>query len=512
MTPVRRDLASASAGDFDLIVVGGGIYGAALLLEASLRRVKALLLERGDFGGETTRNSLRIGHGGLRYLQRLDITRHRESVAERRWLLSAFPDLVEPLPCLMPLYGEGLRRPSIMRAALGLDTLLSLDRNRGVEASRRLPIGRMISAGRVEALAPGLRSAGLRAGLCWSDAFVPHLPRLVSELLARATDLGATALNYVEATALRRKDDRIEGVEAVDRETGDALAFRSARVVNAAGPRARELARRWDRDHRELFEATLAWNVLLDIAPPFEHALAVAPPTPRARTYFLVPWEGRLFAGTGHAACSGPPARARPTRSELSAFLSDLDAAAPELGIRAERVLRVYAGYLPGRRRESAELAVRPVVLDHGEQGGPRGLWSVSGVKLTTARRVADVTLRRALPGLSRQVRGSRPSPEAVRRRALRRRFGPTWRPEPDGRWREELRALIAEESVLHLGDLILRRTSLGDDPRCAREVALQICEAFEWDRARRDAELFDLEQELAGAAATRDSGSSEAG
>lgn len=115
---IRRDPAAAAQESYDLIVIGGGIYGIALALESSRRGWRPLLLERGDFGGETSLNSLGIVHGGLRYLQSLDIIRFRESVAERRWFLAHFPDLVEPLKCLMPLYGGGLRRRSVIAAAL----------------------------------------------------------------------------------------------------------------------------------------------------------------------------------------------------------------------------------------------------------------------------------------------------------------------------------------------------------------------------------------------------------
>ena len=117
MTAINRNPDSINE-PFDVIVVGGGIYGACTLLEASRRGLRALLIERDDFGGATTWNSLRIVHGGLRYLQHADLGRFRRSVAEQTWWLHNFPDLVEPLSCLMPLYNFGLKRTDVMRAAL----------------------------------------------------------------------------------------------------------------------------------------------------------------------------------------------------------------------------------------------------------------------------------------------------------------------------------------------------------------------------------------------------------
>jgi glycerol-3-phosphate dehydrogenase len=122
---ITRDPVGAVRGRYDLIVVGGGIYGVMILLEASRRRLNALLVERDDFGGQTSFNSLRIIHGGLRYLQTLDLHRFRESVSERQWFLRTFPDLIRPLPCLMPLHGDGLRRPPVLRAALAANDFLS---------------------------------------------------------------------------------------------------------------------------------------------------------------------------------------------------------------------------------------------------------------------------------------------------------------------------------------------------------------------------------------------------
>src|SRR5690606_18835162 len=134
---IYRDLQRAQEARHDLIVVGGGVHGVMMALEAARRGLRPLLIERGDLGSGTRWNSLRIVHGGLRYLQSFDLPRYRESVAERRWFMRNLPDLVAPLPCLMPLYGNGLRRPMIFRVALKLNDLLSARRNDGVaEASR----------------------------------------------------------------------------------------------------------------------------------------------------------------------------------------------------------------------------------------------------------------------------------------------------------------------------------------------------------------------------------------
>ena len=391
---IERDLERAEAGAFDLVIIGGGIQGATLALEAARRSLVTLLIERGEFGGETTANSLRIVHGGLRYLRSLDLPRFRESVAERRWFLRGFPDLVKPLPCLMPLYdppqGGRLRRPAVLRLALRMNDLLARE--------GALPPGRILSAPEVADLFPGVDRRGLRGGALWHDAVVPEPHRLLAEILSRACRCGAGALDRTEATDLLQEDGKVAGVRAVDRKTGRSLEIRARAVVNCAGPWSREVARRFDRDIPPLFRPVLAFNLLLDRQPPSRTALAVAAPGPGAQTWFLVPMEDRLLAGTAYV-----PAAAEngPGEEEIAGFLAALNAAVPGLALTRGEVLRTLWGRLPAVAEGSTVPANRPVIHDHGRHGGPEGLVSVSGVKLTTARAVSE----RALGILSRLER-----------------------------------------------------------------------------------------------------------
>ena len=208
---IRRDV-QPGPDPVDVAVVGGGIYGAAVVFEAARRGLRAVLVERGDFGEATSWNSLRILHGGLRYLQRLDLARFAESVAERRWWMATFPSLVRPLPCLMPLYGDGLRRPTVLRLALALNDLLSAGRNREVPEEVRIPAGRVLNVAETLRRAPGIRADGLRGGALWWDASAPDTQRLLIELLHRANAHGARTWNRVEAVALERRDARADAV------------------------------------------------------------------------------------------------------------------------------------------------------------------------------------------------------------------------------------------------------------------------------------------------------------
>jgi glycerol-3-phosphate dehydrogenase len=480
---IDRDLRAAAARSYDLLVVGGGIQGVTLALEAARRGLATLLLERGDFGGETTWNSLRVLHGGLRYLQALDFARHRESVEEQGWLLRHFPDLVEPLPCLMPLYdpprGGRLRRRMAFRAAFAADALLASRRN------RVLPRGRLVGAAETIDLFPEVDRDGLRGGALWHDATVPDSQRLIVELLRWACHAGAHALNYVEVADLLVEAAQVRGVRAVDRESGRSFEIRAGAVVSCAGPWVRRVARRFDRDVPGLFQPVLAFNLLLDREPLARGAVAVASRQPDAQTWFLLPWKGKLLAGTSYApvhpvGTEEVPRDRGPGEPLIEGFLGELNAAIPSLEAGREQVSRVLWGRLPAAAEGSTEPSSRPVIHDHGQAGGPRGLVSVSGVKLTTARAVAERALQAlAAGGILRPA----PPTEVARPEAdpplslteLTQLAEHDWNAA-----REHLRGIVERQSVVRLEDLLLRRTDWGIDPGEA-EAATRLCESLGW-------------------------------
>jgi glycerol-3-phosphate dehydrogenase len=211
-------------------------------------------------------------------------------------------------------------------------------------------------------------------------------------------------------------------------------------------------------------------------------ALAIAPRRPGARTYFMYPWRGRVLAGTYHAPWFGGAREVAPTADQVGDFLSDLSFAVPGWDLRRGDVLRTFAGLLPAEVEGTDRLAVREVLHDHGAAGGPAGLYSMSGVKFTTARAVAEKTLRIIFPQLSTDQNAhagtERPIPFHI----------PDW-PEFD-RMRHEhpeaaaalVRRIVEEESVVHGEDLMLRRTDWGVDPRAPGGVERAVAGLLETD------------------------------
>jgi len=478
-----RDPANAASRTWDLIVVGGGIQGVALTLEAARRGLAALLVERDDFGGATTWSSLRIVHGGMRYLQSLDLPRYRESVAERSWLLRHFADLVAPLPCLMPLYaqprGGRLRRRSTFRLALAANRFLSRHRNDGVRPDRHLPPGRLLDVDETLRIFPEVDRDGLRGAALWYDGVLTEPSRLVIEMLRWASACGARALNYVEAIGLLLDGERVAGLRAVDRASGRTLELRAPVVVSCAGPWSRALAARFDRDVPQLFRPVLGFNVLLDREPPSRCAVAVAARGAKAQTWFVTPfgWTSRTLAGTRYLPATADRG-AGPLAEDVADFLAALDAALPGFGARSAPVVQVLWGWLPAMAEGGNVPSSSPVVQDHGGAGGPQGLWSVSGVKLTTARSLAERVLARVL------ARRGQPLPplETVARPPadppppLSHLLGLVSR-EPEI-VRELLQEIAARQSVVRVEDLLWRRTDWGLLPEAG--AAVRLCSVLE--------------------------------
>lgn len=474
MAAIKRDVTGTASSLFDLIIVGGGIYGTMLALEAGRRGKRSLLLEKDDFGGATSLNHLRTVHGGLRYLQSLDLARFFESVTERRWFLANFPALVQVLPCLMPLYGRGLKRASIMRAGLLLNDCLGLTRNAGVTAPKCLPQGKVVGKRFTRNAFPQVDRKDLQAGALWYDAAAPEHQRLLMEILRWACDLGATPLNYVQVESLLLQHGKVGGVLAVDRQSGQRLEFRAPIVINAAGPWCRQVAQKFDQDYPRLLQnRLLLFNILFKRKALSEYALALIPPGRPDRTYFVHNWKGRLLAGTAEIAVAAEDENPQPRPEDITNFIADMNDAVPELLLTEKDIEHVYAGILPATA--TGKLSGREVILDHGAHGGPTGLFSVSGVKYTTSRLVAEKTMKKVFPGC--RAKKSLPPAEANSGRWF---FAYDWQAASGDL--SGLKQLIAEEAVVHLDDLIFRRTGLGENRRRVMELLPRLRSLFSWN------------------------------
>jgi glycerol-3-phosphate dehydrogenase len=230
---VRPEVSALGSTRHDLLVIGGGILGACLAWDAALRGLKVALVERGELGGATSANSLRIIHGGLRYLVRGDLRRMRESIRERSALLRIAPGLVQPFPVAIPTGIPGYPNRAGLRLGLALNDFLS-GRNRHLVPSRQLPAGRALSAGELTAPCPGLGPLARAGGALWFDALVSRPGQLTRAFVRSATEHGGLLAKYACAERFTSSGGRVLSVAIRDCQSGGFQEVAAEQVILAA--------------------------------------------------------------------------------------------------------------------------------------------------------------------------------------------------------------------------------------------------------------------------------------
>jgi glycerol-3-phosphate dehydrogenase len=473
---VKRDLGALSEREHDVLIVGGGIHGVAAAGDAASRGLRVALVEAEDFGSGTSWNSLKTIHGGLRYLQTLDLKRMRESIRERRTLLRIAPALVRPLPFVVPTYGHGPKGREALALALLLNDAVSSDRNQDVPVERHIPRGRVLSRREVLDLFPGIAEAGLNGGAQWTDAQVQSSERLTMGFARAAADAGAVLCNHLSAVAFLRRGEAVIGIRGRDGLGGGDVEIRARVVLNAAGP-GMDGVLALAKIVRPATPLLRAMNLVLARSLVAGHALGASS---GGRFLFLVPWRDRSIVGTAYWPVETPE------EGDVPAFLEEVRRAYPWAGLAAGDVAVVHRGRVPGHGGAGG-LATRHQLLDHEALDGVPGLVSVQGVKYTTARGVAEEAIDLVLRRLGRP-----PAP-------CRTGVVPLDHARPlEGTLEERTRVAVREEMALTLRDAVLRRLDLGTGgppaPGDVAAVEAILSEELGWSDARRAAERCALE------------------
>ncbi len=417
---MKRDLKALADRVYDVLIVGGGIYGAAAAWEASLQGLSVAIIERADFASGTSANSLKIIHGGLRYLQHLDLKRVRESVRERRILLSIAPHLVHPLPCVMPTYGHLMKGKEVMRLGLLTNDLFSIDRNRLADPDKWIPGGRIIGRKELLELLPGVDPQGVTGGACWTDAQMYNSERLTLAFLLSAASKGAQLANYVHATSLLSKEGRVTGARVQDTLSGQEFDIRARLVVNAAGGWVNELLAASGVARVPLLLST-AMNVIIrkqllngyaaGVYGRFTYPIPAGGSHSGRHVLFTAPWRGYTIIGTFHRPFHEAEVRLQVTEQEIEQFLQEVNSAYPGNPVSEDDVVFVHKGFLPmdgiNPKTGEVQLTKHYRLVDHKRLGGPEGLITVVGVKYTTARDVAEKLVALALRKLGKTSSGS---------------------------------------------------------------------------------------------------------
>ncbi|MGD0766407.1 MAG: glycerol-3-phosphate dehydrogenase/oxidase [Dehalococcoidia bacterium] len=361
---------------FDLVIVGGGITGAAIARDAAMRGLSVALLEKGDFASGTSSKSSKMVHGGLRYLKGRHIRLVRESLRERGVLLKIAPHLVRADGFYLPVY-EGDRDGRLM-LKLGLTAYDVLAGFGDITHHRMLSKEQLLEA------EPLLRPEGLRGGFRYSDALVDDA-RLTLTTVRSAVKKGAVTLNYMEATALQRDDGRVTGVTFADRMTGQSGAVAARVVVNATGPwvdRVRELG-----GAPPILRPSKGIHLVL---PASRLNLSKTIVIPRNdRILLAVPTGDCTYVGTTDSDYPGDPGAVTVDADDAAYVLDAANALFPSPQLLASDVIAGWAGVRPLVAKEGTP-TTSDVSRDFEIDSGPEGLVSIAGGKLTTCRAMAE--------------------------------------------------------------------------------------------------------------------------
>jgi glycerol-3-phosphate dehydrogenase len=404
---MRRDLPQLANQTFDLLILGAGIYGSFVAWDAALRGLSVALIDKGDFGNATSANSLKIIHGGLRYLQELNLKRARSMVTERKAWLRIAPHLVHPLPFLLPTTRRISRSKTALQMALSISDLIGYDRNDSLDPQKWLPASQVLSKGEFLARVPGFQAEDVTGGAMWYDAQMYSSERLLVSVVLSAGQKGAVVANYVRATGFLQDGAEVKGVAAEDVLTGQEFDIRARCVVNATGPWVGSLVNTLRDSKTSLrFRPSIAINLVTrQILPgfalgfPSRYSIAHVNGSRvlRSRVLFIVPWRGYSIIGTLHAPCSGTPEGLPVGEGKIDDFLAEINAAYPLARLSREDVYHIHSGLLPvvpgEQSRHSVRLLRESVVYDHYDEDRLSGLISVIGVKYTTARKTAEKTV-----------------------------------------------------------------------------------------------------------------------
>jgi len=546
---MQRNLQQLADRYWDLLVIGAGINGSCIARDAAMRGLSVAVVDRGDFVSATSCNSLRIVHGGLRYLQHFDFRRMRQSIRERSVWLRIAPHLVHCLPCMTPTVGWSMRSRLAFRAALAVNDLVGFDRNYGLGSSRHIAGGRIVDKKEAEGVYPGANADRMTGGACWVDAQMYHSERLVLAVLASAADAGAAIANYVDAVALTISNDCVTGATLRDALTGETFDARARVVVNASGPGVDRLlslatGRSWRSPRVRLSKAmnVLTRRIAGDVAVgvPGGHIDPSAKVQHGARLLFVTPWRNLSMTGTTHVPFDGPVESFRITEADVSEFLDEINQACPAAGLTLGDVRFVYAGLLPAAEPRHGDHDIRLLqhhrVVDHRRTDGVDGLISLVGVKFTTARLAAEQVVDLALARLDRESPPCRTSFVPVRGGdfddfdknladelaedttgtdhdtlvSLIRLYGRRYRevladvgatlapPTESDILQAQTCYAIREEMAVKLSDVVFRRTDVASGGHPGGEVLSIVADAMAgklgWNEDRRRTELADVD------------------
>ncbi|MCB1169317.1 MAG: glycerol-3-phosphate dehydrogenase/oxidase [Leptospiraceae bacterium] len=532
---------SEETAEFDVVVIGGGISGSCVAYEAASRGLSVALFEKSDFGGATSAATSKLIHGGLRYLNYLEFGLVRESLRERRILEDIAPNLVYPLPFLIPNYGNLKSNKWIIKAGMILYDMLSFDKGHTRHSSKKLPHHRSLKKDRVLDIAPDLPPDGLTGGAVYYDCQSLAPERLTLAFLKSAVEFGAKVSNYSEAVQLEKEDGRFRVAVMKDLVSGEEKRIRARLFINSGGPWAERIIKKLSG--QETSHGVRMSEGIHIIGPQLtrDHALVLL--TPGGRHFFAIPWRGYSLYGTTDKDYQGSPDEYRVSAASIDEFIEEINGTFGKTMVSRETIVHAYGGLRPltDTHTESSYKSSRKYEIIDGEEEGLPGLLTVEGGKYTTSRNLAESTIKVIAKKLGLKVSRSRtanlplkgcdipgltdylasrkevyPEFEASTLHTLATLYGtemedvitiarekPEWaRPlNNDGEILAQVIFAVRHEMAVHLLDVLQRRTGLGTLGLPSLDILEQIAGAMQselgWSDAQRKKEIEQARDRL---------------
>jgi len=373
---MKRDIQKFTQCQYDVLVIGGGINGAAIAHTAALNGLKTALLEKGDFASGTSSKSTKLIHGGLRYLENLEFDLVRESLKERFVQLNSAPHLVHPLKFVIPVYKTDKRPLWMVRLGVWFYDFLS--RKYMIEKHQ------LLNAEEVYRLLPGIERKGLIGGVTYSDAQMNDA-RLCLENILSADEKGADIANNVEVRTLIQENGKVVGAKVLDNLNQQQFEVRAKKVVCAVGPWTNPFIRKENSQSPPQIRTTKGVHIV--VKGLISHHALLVPAQKGRRVFFIIPWMENSLIGTTDTDYTGLADDVSVKQEDIDYLVNETRRVLPHVDLNEENIITTFVGLRPlVWEKGSPEKISRKHVIKTSYSG----LIYVMGGKYTTYRKIAE--------------------------------------------------------------------------------------------------------------------------
>lgn len=380
---------SISNKSFDLCIIGGGINGAGICLDAALRGFSVLLLEKNDFGSYTTSASTKLIHGGLRYLEHFEFALVRESLRERKFLLKNARHLVKPLQFKIPVYKQNRHSAFTLRMGMMLYDLLSYDKTLPRHSFKK------INANIEDSTLGGLDHNNLEAIISYYDCQIEYPERLCLELILSAKELGATVLNHHKFVERAGLQYGFHQLTIANQSTKELLNIHAKVIVNCGGAFVDEVNKKLHTNNSRLMGGTKGSHIIIEQFEDGPTTALYMEAKSDGRPFFIIPWRNYYLIGTTDIYFENPPDSVIASEAEIDYLSKEFNNFFPNRHLKKNEIVYSYSGVRPllyEPDKKESEVTRKHIIIDHAKDG-LENCFSIVGGKITTYRNLAEETV-----------------------------------------------------------------------------------------------------------------------